>query len=137
MSRVLDRALAIAATDAPAAKPVYVPSHARKLTRRGILGYLDVSLSGAGLIGGGKLAARLEEIFGETQIETLPARFATITTEVGTGHEIWLTRGRLVDALRCAGDRRMQRHQIFGDDRVHARHTASTLLPSGSVRNAA
>ena len=75
---------------------------ARGLTRRGILSYLDVSLSGAGLIGGGKLAARLEEIFGDTQIENLPIRFASITTEVGTGHEIWLTRGRMVEALRAS-----------------------------------
>src|ERR1700745_3423557 len=30
-----------------------------QLTKRGILGYLDVSLSGAGLIGGNRLAARL------------------------------------------------------------------------------
>ena len=34
---VLDRALALAATATPAAKPEYVPSHARKITRRGIL----------------------------------------------------------------------------------------------------
>ena len=74
---------------------------ARGLTRRGILGYLDISLTGGGLIGGGKLAARLEEKLGNTPIEALPIRFATITTEVGTGHEIWLTRGRLVDAMRA------------------------------------
>ena len=75
---------------------------ARGLTKRGILGYLDISLSGGGLIGGGKLAARLEEKLGNTPIEALPIRFATITTEVGTGHEIWLTRGRLVDAMRAS-----------------------------------
>ena len=75
---------------------------ARSLTRRGLLNYLDVSLSGSGLIGGGKLAARLDEALGDTLIETLPVRFATITTEVGTGHEIWLTRGRLVDAVRAS-----------------------------------
>lgn len=75
---------------------------ARGLTRRGLLGYLDVSLSGAGLIGGGKLAGRLEEALGDTLIENLPIRFATITTEVHTGHEIWLTRGRLVEALRAS-----------------------------------
>src|SRR2546430_2756734 len=34
---------------------------ARGLTRRGILGYLDISLTGGGLISGGRLAARLEE----------------------------------------------------------------------------
>jgi NTE family protein len=74
----------------------------RGLTKRGILGYLDISLTGGGLIGGGKLAARLEEKLGNTSIEALPIRFATITTEVGTGHEIWLTRGRLVDAMRAS-----------------------------------
>ena len=75
---------------------------ARSLTKRGILGYLDISLAGGGLIGGGKLAARLEEKLGDTPIEALPIRFAAIATEVGTGHEIWLTRGRLVDAMRAS-----------------------------------
>jgi NTE family protein len=75
---------------------------ARGLTRRGILSYLDIRLSGAGLIGGGKLASRLEEHLGSTPIEALPIRYAAITTEVGTGHEIWLTRGRLVDAMRAS-----------------------------------
>jgi NTE family protein len=75
---------------------------ARGLTRRGILSYLDISLSGSGLIGGGKLAERLERTLGDTRIETLPVRFAAITTEVGTGHEIWLTRGRLADAMRAS-----------------------------------
>ena len=75
---------------------------ARQLTKRGILGYLDVSFSGAGLIGGNRLANRLDEAIGETLIDKLPVRFAAITTEVGTGHEIWLTRGRMVEALRAS-----------------------------------
>jgi NTE family protein len=75
---------------------------ARGLTRRGILGYLDISLSGSGLITGGKLAAQLEQALGDTHIEALPVRFATIATEVGTGHEIWLTRGLLVEAVRAS-----------------------------------
>ena len=74
----------------------------RQLTKRGILGYLDVSLSGAGLIGGNRLASRLESAIGNVQIDKLAIRFAAITTEVGTGHEIWLTRGRMVDALRAS-----------------------------------
>jgi NTE family protein len=74
----------------------------RGLTRRGLLNYLDVSLSGSGLIGGGKLTAKLDDALGDTQIESLAVRFAAITTEVGTGHEIWLTRGRLVDAVRAS-----------------------------------
>ena len=74
----------------------------RGLTKRGLLGYLDISITAGGLIAGGKLAARLQEALGETHIEALPIRFATITTEVGTGHEIWLTRGGLVDAMRAS-----------------------------------
>ena len=75
---------------------------ARTLTVRGVLGYLDISLSGSGLIGGGHLAARLEAGLKESRVEDLPIRFAAIATEFNTGHEIWLTRGRLTDALRAS-----------------------------------
>src|SRR4051794_17408250 len=74
----------------------------RGLTVRGVLGYLDVSLSGSGLIGGNRLASRLESALAKTLIENLPIRFAAVATEVRTGHEIWLTHGRLVDALRAS-----------------------------------
>jgi len=69
---------------------------------RNILGYLDIRLNGSGLIGGEKLASRLEESIGATLIEDLPIKFATVATEVRTGHEIWLTRGRVVDAMRAS-----------------------------------
>jgi NTE family protein len=75
---------------------------ARTLTVRGVLGYLDISLSGSGLIGGGHLAARLEAGLKESRVEDLPIRFAAIATEFNTGHEIWLTRGRLSDAMRAS-----------------------------------
>jgi len=77
-------------------------SWARTLTVRGILSYLDISLSGAGLIGGGHLSARLDAALKESRIDDLPIRFAAIATEFNTGHEIWLTRGRLSDALRAS-----------------------------------
>ena len=75
---------------------------ARGLTLRGVISYLDVSLSGSGLIGGSRLARRLEESLGQMLIDDLPIRFAAIATEVKTGHEIWLTRGLLVQALRAS-----------------------------------
>lgn len=75
---------------------------ARSLTRRSIFGYLDFAFSGSGLINGGHLAERLSQELGDITIEELPVRFGAIATELGTGHEIWLTRGRLVDALRAA-----------------------------------
>src|SRR3954453_24010744 len=75
---------------------------ARSLQPRNIFGYLDIRLNGSGLIGGGKLAAELGATMGQTLIEDLPVKYATVATEVRTGHEIWLTHGRMVDAMRAS-----------------------------------
>ncbi|HLG82429.1 MAG TPA: patatin-like phospholipase family protein [Bradyrhizobium sp.] len=75
---------------------------ARSLQVRNILGYLDIRLNGSGLIGGDKLAAKLEASLGQTLIEDLPVKFASVGTEVRTGHEIWLTHGKLVEAMRAS-----------------------------------
>ena len=75
---------------------------ARSLQPRNILSYLDIRLNGSGLIGGDKLASQLEAAIGPTLIEDLPVKFATVATEVRTGHEIWLTHGRMVDAMRAS-----------------------------------
>jgi NTE family protein len=75
---------------------------ARSLQPRNILSYLDIRLNGSGLIGGDKLALQLEAAIGPTLIEDLPVKFATVATEVRTGHEIWLTHGRMVDAMRAS-----------------------------------
>ena len=63
-------------------------SWARTLTVRGVLSYLDISLSGSGLIRGGHLAKQLEESLTDSRIDDLPIRFAAIATEFNTGHEI-------------------------------------------------
>jgi NTE family protein len=75
---------------------------ARTLTRRRVFGYLDFSLAGSGLIGGSRLAERLKMTLGTTTFDQLPIQFAAIATEIGTGHEIWLTRGRLAEALHAS-----------------------------------
>jgi NTE family protein len=75
---------------------------ARKLTVRNVLGYLDLNLSGSGIIRGSHLATALEQGLTNRRIEELKIRFAAIATEFNTGHEIWLTRGRLADALRAS-----------------------------------
>ena len=74
----------------------------RGLSARHVLGYLDISLSGSGMIDGKRLAMRLEQTLGDVTIDALPLRFAAIAAEIGTGHEIWLTRGRLSEALRAS-----------------------------------
>jgi NTE family protein len=75
---------------------------ARTLSVRGVLGYLDISLTGAGLIRGSHLAKQLDDTLAGVRIDELSTRFAAIATEFNTGHEIWLTRGRLAEALRAS-----------------------------------
>jgi NTE family protein len=77
-------------------------SFARSLTRRRVFGFLDLSFNGGGLIGGGRLRERLEQSMGALRIEDLPIHFAGVATEIGSGHEIWLTRGPLVEAMRAS-----------------------------------
>ena len=75
---------------------------ARSLTRRRMFGLIDFSFAGGGLIGGERLRGRLEAEIGGLRIEDLPIRFAGVATEIGGGHEIWLQRGLLVEAMRAS-----------------------------------
>ncbi len=79
-----------------------IEDFARSLTRRRVFGYLDFNLSGTGLITGHKLCERLEQHMGDMSIEQLDRKFTAVATEIGTGQEVWLSRGRLVDAVRAS-----------------------------------
>ena len=74
----------------------------RSLTRSRVLGLMDMSFGGGGLLGGSRLKARLELVLGDTMIEDLPVKFTAVATEIGAGHEVWLTKGRLADAVRAS-----------------------------------
>lgn len=75
---------------------------ARSLTRRKVLGYLDFNFAGSGLITGQRLNDRLDIKLRDLSIEKLARRFVAVATEIGTGHEVWLSRGKLVDAMRAS-----------------------------------
>ncbi len=75
---------------------------ALSLTRRRVLGLLDPRLTGSGLIGGDRLRRRLTRDLGDRSIDDLPIGFSSVATELGTGQEVWLTRGSLVEALRAS-----------------------------------
>jgi NTE family protein len=88
---------------------VYLADHlhtleawARGLTKMKLTRYLDVQIGGGGLIAGKRLAAMLYEALGDRTIESLPKPLACVTTELNTGHEIWLQKGGLVDAIRAS-----------------------------------
>ena len=72
------------------------------MTKRRLFSLLDFSFSGSGLISGARLKERLDETLGDTRIENLPLRFSAVATEMGSGHEIWLSKGRIVDAIRAS-----------------------------------
>lgn len=75
---------------------------ALNLTRRRVFGYFDLNLSGSGLISGQRLNNILESELGGFQIGETRTPFTAVATELGTGHEVWLQRGRLVDAMRAS-----------------------------------
>ncbi|MBO0765765.1 MAG: patatin-like phospholipase family protein [Hyphomicrobiaceae bacterium] len=75
---------------------------ARDLTRRKVLGFLDFNFSGSGLIHGQRLREALEDRLKHLTIESLARRFVAVAAEIGTGHEVWLTRGHLANAIRAS-----------------------------------
>jgi len=75
---------------------------ALSLSPRRVVGFLDFSLRGAGLISGYRLAERMEEHLGSLRLETLSKPLVCVATEITTGHEIWLNRGPLIDAIRAS-----------------------------------
>ncbi len=74
---------------------------ARSLTKSRVLWLMDFHI-GPGLISGDKLKRLLERDIGDRLIEDLPIRFAAVATELRSGHEIWLTRGPMVEALQAS-----------------------------------
>lgn len=71
------------------------------LNRMRILRYLDFGMQGSSLISGTRLKRLLVESMGERLIEHDP-RFVAVATELATGHEIWLRKGRLAHALTAS-----------------------------------
>lgn len=79
-----------------------IEEFARSLTRRRIFGLLDFHFGGNGLFGGMKLDARMQEHLNGTRFEDLPKPFVCVATEIRTGHEIWLSSGVLITAMRAS-----------------------------------
>jgi NTE family protein len=75
---------------------------ARGLTKKRVISLMDVSFSGVSVIGGERLRRELEHQFSGLSFKDLDKKFATVATEVGTGHEIWLTKGNVADAIRAS-----------------------------------
>lgn len=73
-----------------------------RLTKLRMVRYLDLGIASNGLIAGNRLFAMMERYLQDVTIEALPIPFASVVTDLYTGHEIWLTKGRLVEAIRAS-----------------------------------
>jgi NTE family protein len=72
------------------------------LTRKRVISLMDVSFSGVSFLAGEKLRRHIDREFAGRSFEDLDKKFATVATEVGSGHEIWLTKGDVADAIRAS-----------------------------------
>jgi NTE family protein len=75
---------------------------AKSLNKRKIISFLDMRLRSGGLIGGGRLVEEMRKYMGTSKIEDFKIPYAAMTTDLVTGHEIWLHKGDLVEAIRAS-----------------------------------
>lgn len=72
------------------------------LDRAGVLHLLDTRMSGGGLMQGATLMKTFEKRIGNPNIEDLDIRFGCVATQYGTGREVWIEEGRLMNAVRAS-----------------------------------
>ena len=74
----------------------------RRITWREMVRFLDFRPAGGGLITGKRLMKLFREFFGDRPIESLPLPFAAVATDLGSGREVWLREGPLIEAVRAS-----------------------------------
>ena len=75
---------------------------ARHLSKVRIISYLDFRVRAGGMFGGRHLVQAMEEHMGGLTIENLDTPFAAVATDLVTGHEVWLRKGDLIEAMRTS-----------------------------------
>jgi NTE family protein len=75
---------------------------ALSLNRMKVLSYLDVRVRSAGIMGGKRLEKLLKANFSDLVIEDLPHPFAAVSTDLITGHEVWIRKGSVIEAVRAS-----------------------------------
>ena len=75
---------------------------ARSLTPRRIFSLMDIRLRGNGILGGMRLNDKMEQHMEGLRVEDLPAPFVSVAAEITSGHEVWITEGDLITAMRAS-----------------------------------
>ncbi len=73
----------------------------RSLKWQSVVGLLDWKLGG-GLMAGGKLTNFFRSQYEDPGIEQLPKAFGCVATDLGSGREVWLREGSVIDAVRAS-----------------------------------
>lgn len=72
------------------------------LERGDVLRLLDFAFGFPGLIRGDRVIGALRELVGDHAIEDLPIPYVAVATDLARQREVWLTRGKLFDAIRAS-----------------------------------
>jgi len=72
------------------------------LERLQVLRLLDPTFSRGGLFKGERIIGVLRELIGDCAIEGLPIKFNAVATDLESGEEVWLSEGKLFDAIRAS-----------------------------------
>lgn len=72
------------------------------LERVRVFRLLDPTIGRPGIFKGERIISVLRELIGERDIETLPIAYTAVATDLDTGQEVWLRRGKLFDAIRAS-----------------------------------
>jgi len=72
------------------------------LGRVDIIRLLDARMTGGGFLQGKNLMKAISKQIGNPEIENLNIPFACVATELGSGREVWLREGNLLDACRAS-----------------------------------
>ena len=75
---------------------------AASLNRYTILSYIDFRVRSAGLIGGKRLKDTLASHFGDMKLEDLPYPMVCIATDLSTGQEVWIRKGKITDGMTAS-----------------------------------
>lgn len=97
------------------------------LGRVDIIRLLDARMTGGGFLQGKSLMGAIEKRIGNPNIEDLEIPFACVAAELGTGREIWLREGSLLDACRAS----IALPGLFAP----SRHNPDRLMVDGGVVN--
>ncbi|WP_114325755.1 patatin-like phospholipase family protein [Candidatus Colwellia aromaticivorans] len=73
-----------------------------ELTKVDVMSLLDISWSSGGIVKGDRIINKLIDIVGDILIEDLPISFTAVAADVNNEKEVWLTSGRLFDAVRAS-----------------------------------